>query len=176
MEFITIFCILLALGFILWILGVVALFVIKAIIGTGGILYFSGKKIVDGLQKLLSYPFSRNHVDGMAETKVGISMGAKPAHDTVAKVDFNEDRSLYHVRTEWGSEGTIKRYSDYNIIYDLKYSNPWFNATIVNPKRGLRHVCSNRLNYQEVILEIERVFKDWAEKHSETEFIYGNAK
>ena len=69
MEFIAIFCILTALAFVLWLMAVVALFLIKVAVGTTGILYYAVKGFADILLRILIKIVRILHLESIFNTQ-----------------------------------------------------------------------------------------------------------
>ena len=63
MEFLALFFTITALAFVLWLIAIVVLFLIKVVIGTTGVLYYSIKGLADFLQRLLGKIAKILHID-----------------------------------------------------------------------------------------------------------------
>ena len=139
MEFITIFCLLLTLGLVLWIFGVAVLFVIKVIIGICGI------------------PFLRGRIS--SDPKEPAEAPSSKTKEAV-KVSFSSDNSFYLIGED--PEGRkVKRYSDNNTIFRLYKENSLYLSTVENQRMGQR-MDLETTDAADMIHQMESCFYKWS--------------
>lgn len=170
MEFITTFCIILALGFILWFLGIAALFLIKLAVGTTGAIYFGVKKMVEGLQRVLFSPFSGSPIgdrpDNIGEQNAALSEGP-------VNVSFNSDNSMYCLKKDGVWLESVKRFTDNNAIFSCYLTASGFKADINNLRLGERRTVEAK-NAEEMKCTMEGWFQKWMAEDPGGHFTYSD--
>ena len=168
MEFITIFCILLAMGFVLWLLGIAVLFAMKVIIGMSGAFFFGGKKMVGGLQETPSYLFGGDRIcgrsDSYGETNVSVAKGP-------VNVSFNSDNSIYYLKKDGVRLESVKRYTDNNTIFSCYLTDAGFRAEINNLRLGERKTIEAE-NVEDMKCAMESCFLKWMKEDPGRHFTY----
>lgn len=140
MELISIFFSLLALGFVLWILGVAALYVLKVVIG------------------FCSIPFLLSG-DSPAPKKES-AKNLAPKTKRAVKLSFSSDNSFYIIDEE-PEERKIKRYSANNIIFSLYKENSLYLSNVENLRMG-QSMNLKATNATDMIRQIESYFSKWS--------------
>ena len=149
MEFITIFCLLLTLGLVLWMFGVAVLFVIKVVIGICGI------------------PFLRGRIS--SDPKEPAEAPSSKTKEAV-KVSFSSDNSFYLIGED--PEGRkVKKYSDNNTIFRLYKENSLYLSNVKNLRMG-QSMNLKATNATDMIRQIESYFCKWSIDDPSRHFAY----